>query len=214
MGRTEGLCGVEVGVGETVAVAGVAGPEDSVRACSAGRGVGGVGAADGTAVAASRPTVTGDRLPGSTAACGGCETSERGTGAVVEPSPAVPRCGRRLSPAGGGAGRVRPGNGTPPTSDSTVAATKIRSSAVNALTATRAVLTLRPVASTNTGLAAMPIVDKMFPHISPIYGDPQWWTLNVAGQGLVVLAKFAMDISGEVRFRPPMTDCGKFNDPH
>jgi hypothetical protein len=69
------------------------------------------------------------------------------------------------------AGRMNPGNGTPPMSDTAVTATKIRSSAVIARAATRTALTRRPVASTNTGDAAIVTVDKVFPHVLRISSD-------------------------------------------
>jgi hypothetical protein len=88
------------------------------------------------------------------------------------------------------AGRMNPGNGTPPMSDTAVTATKIRSSAVIARAATRTALTRRPVASTNTGDAAIVTVDKVFPHVLRISSDSPGCTLDDRPAGLVALAIF------------------------
>jgi hypothetical protein len=76
------------------------------------------------------------------------------------------------------AGRMSPGNGTPPMSEIAVTATKIRSSPAIARTATRAALTRCPVASTNTGVVAIVTVDKMFPHVLRISSDSPGCTLD------------------------------------
>lgn len=195
---------------------GVARPEDPIWGCSVGRGVGVCRAAAGMDAAGSRGADVGDWLSRSKAVCADCETSERCTGAAVKSWFVVSAswCGRPVSPTGAATGRARPGSGTWPTSDTTVTATRIRSSAVSARTATRAALTRRPVASTNTGVAAMAIVDKMFPRISPICGDSQWWTLDRGRPPLVLLAKFAGDNFEEVGIRSRVLDAGQLTYPH